>query len=286
MKNLILKITLFVVFTGITFFAVAQEGIISAEKQPVNGLTPDSGIVDKKPIPYPYLRDADIMWSKRTWRVIDMRQKMNQPFYYPIEPHNDWRSFMTIVMDAIKLDSITPYDITPTDEFNVPLNYREIVNRQVDTLKQTLTRPYPPYEEYDTVIYTEFDPSKVMRIRIKEDWFFDKQRSQMMCRIIGICPVMMKERDGEEFPEPLFWIYYPEARDVLAQAKVFNRQNNAEQRTYDEIFLKRMFSSFIYKESNVYDRRISEYASGLDALLESERIKNDLFQFEHDLWSF
>jgi len=286
MKNLVLKLALLGIFAGLTFSAIAQTGVIYEKEQPVNGLVPDSGIINKKPIPYPPLREADIMWSKRVWRVIDMRQKMNQPFYYPLEAHNDWKSFMTIIMDAIKLDSITAYDITPTDEYNVPLKYSEIINRQVDTLKQTLTRPYPPYDDYDTVIYTEFDPSKVMRIRIKEDWFFDKQRSQMMCRIIGICPVMMKERDGEEYPEPLFWIYYPEARPILAQALVFNRENNAEKRTYDEVFIKRMFTSFIYKESNVYDRRISQYASGLDALLESERIKNELYQYEHDLWSF
>ncbi len=133
---------------------------------------------------------------------------------------------------------------------------------------------------------TEFDPNKVTRVRIKEDWYFDKKRSQMLFRILGICPVMIKERNGEEYNEPLFWIYYPEARPVLAHAEVFNRFNDAARRTYDEIFMKRFFNSYIYKEVNVYDRRISEYAQGLDALLEAERIKNELLDFEQSLWQY
>lgn len=193
---------------------------------------------------------------------------------------------MQIIMDALKEGSITAYDISGTDEFLVPLTYQAVMTRQIDTLHKILNRPYPPYDEYDTVIYSEFDPSKVMRLRIKEDWYFDKQRSQLLVRILGICPVMMKEREGVEIPEPLFWIYFPEARPILAKAEMFNRFNSAERRTYDEIFWKRMFGSYVYKEQNVYDRRISQYATGMDALLEAERIKNELFEFEHDLWEF
>jgi gliding motility associated protien GldN len=238
-------------------------------------------------IPLPPVRKADEMWSKRIWREIDMRQKMNQPFYYPIEPHNNWRNFITIIMDALKEGSITAYDVSGgTDEFLVPLNYQEVISRQRDTNHVELTRPFPPYDKYDTVIYAEFDPSKVTRVRIKEDWYFDKKHSQMLFRILGICPVMIKERNGEEYSEPLFWIYYPEARPVLAHAEVFNRFNDAARRTYDEVFMKRFFNSYIYKEENVYDRRISEYAQGLDALLEAERIKNELLDFEQSLWQY
>ncbi|MCK9400383.1 MAG: gliding motility protein GldN [Bacteroidales bacterium] len=247
----------------------------------------DNDLEDVKPIPLPSVRKADIMWSKRIWREIDMRQKMNQPFYFPLEPHNNWRNFITVIMDALKEGSITAYDISgSTDEFLVPLNYQEIVTRQTDTFHRELTRPYPPYDQFDTVIYSEFDPNKVTRLRIKEDWYFDKKRSQMLVRILGICPVMIKERNDEEFNEPLFWIYYPEARPILAQAEVFNRFNDAARRSYDEIFMKRFFNSYIYKEQNVYDRRISEYAQGLDALLEAERIKLELLDFEQSLWEY
>jgi gliding motility associated protien GldN len=246
----------------------------------------DNDLKDVRPIPIPSVHQSDIMWSKRIWREIDMRQKMNQPFYYPLEPHNNWRNFITVIMDALKEGSITAYDISGTDELLVPLNYQEIIARQRDTIHRTLKRPYPPYEQYDTVIYSEFQPSMVTRIRVKEDWYFDKKRSQMLFRIQAICPVMIKERNGEEYAEPLFWIYYPESRPILAHAEVYNRFNDVARRSYDEIFLKRFFNSYIYKETNVYDRRISEYAQGLDALLEAERIKNELLDFEQSLWQY
>ena len=107
-----------------------------------------------------------------------------------------------------------------------------------------------------------------------------------MVRIIAVCPVMMVEKDGQEFTQPLFWVSYDQARKVFANADVFNRHNSAEKRTYDELFIKRMFDSYIYKEENVYDRRINQYATGIDALLEAERIKMDIFNFEHDLWKY
>jgi gliding motility associated protien GldN len=246
----------------------------------------DNDLEDITPIALPAVRKADIMWSKRIWREIDMRQKMNQPFYYPVIPHNNWRNFITVIMDALQEGSITAYDITSTDEFLVPLTYQEIISRQIDTTHRTLTRPFPPYDQYDTVIYSEFDPGQVTRLRLKEDWYFDKKRSQMLVRILGICPVIIKQREDQEYAEPLFWIYFPEARPVLAKAEVFNRFNDAARRSYDEVFMKRIFNSYVYKEENVYDRRISEYAQGLDALLEAERVKMELLNFEQGLWEY
>jgi len=281
MKNII---SLFVLGFLLTLGLQTNAQVIN--ETPVDGLFPDEGLIDVKPTPLPSIRMADVMWQKRIWRVIDFREKMNQPFYFPVEPHGNWRSFFQIVIDGLKEGEITAYDISATDEFLAPITYNEVVARQTSAVHTVLSRPYPPYDEYDTTIYTTFDPSKIMQLRVKEDWYFDKQRSQMMVRIIGLCPVMMEERDGKEIPQPLFWIYFPEARNILAKAQMYNRFNDAEKRTYDEIFWKRMFSSYIYKESNVFDRRISEYAEGIDALFESERIKNELFTFEHQLWEF
>ncbi|HSG68703.1 MAG TPA: gliding motility protein GldN, partial [Bacteroidales bacterium] len=274
MKKLLIILSVVAVLAGLSTLPARAQIL---DSPPVDGLFADgSGFINEKPIDYPPLRKADVMWQRRIWREIDFREKINHYFYYPLEPHNHWKSFMQIIMDGLKEGSITAYDISATDEFLVPLTYQEVVSRQVDTINQVLQRPYPPYEEYDTVIFTEFDPSKVKRIRVKEDWYFDKQRSQIMVRIIGVCPVMMKERDGEEVSEPLFWIYFPEARQLLSQQLIYNRFNDAMRMTFDDAFWKRMFNSYIYKESNVYDRRISEYATGLDALYEAERIKYKL----------
>ncbi|MBU2650361.1 MAG: gliding motility protein GldN [Bacteroidetes bacterium] len=284
MKRISIILILLFVLIGAQKPSTAQ---VYNNEPPVDGLFADGGgFTNTKPVAYPPLRKADVMWEKRIWRVIDMRQKINQPFYYPIEPHNHWRNLITVIMDALKEGTITAYDISTTDEFLVPLTYQEVINRQVDTMHKTFKRPYPPYDEFDSVIFTQFDPSKILRFRIKEDWYFDKQRSQLMVRIIGLCPVMMKEINGEEFPEPLFWVYFPEARPVFAKSLVYNRHNDAMRLSYDDVFWKRMFGSLIYKESNVYDRRISEYASGLEALYEAERVKNDLMRFEHELWEF
>jgi gliding motility associated protien GldN len=130
----------------------------------------------------------------------------------------------------------------------------------------------------------------VLEYLIKEDWFFDKQRSVMEVRILGICPVAYKENPatGQIEKEQLFWLWFPEARPLLANHEVFNRYNDAERRTFDEIFHKRMFTSYITKESNVYDRLVYDYKrySSMEQLLEAERIKEQIRNFEHDLWEY
>jgi gliding motility associated protien GldN len=132
--------------------------------------------------------------------------------------------------------------------------------------------------------------SDIKRWRIKEQWFFDKQRSVMDVRIIGLCPIA-DDRDENGVltgaPNMLCWFYFPEVRGVIRNAQAFNLvKNEAENKTFEDIFMKRMFSSTIIKEGNVYDRNINEYMIGLDALLAAEEIKTDIFNFEHDLWEY
>ncbi|MCB2219599.1 MAG: gliding motility protein GldN [Bacteroidetes bacterium] len=282
--------------TFLSFFVLAGLilGINSASfaqilDSPRDGVYDKIHIPDKKPIPYTPVREADVAWQKRIWRIMDLRQKINHPFYYPETPKKGWKNFMTVVMDAIREGSITAYDPSRDDQFLVPLTYQEIEKKftRIDTVP--IIDPNNPNRilRYE-VVKEDFNPTEVQRIKLKEEWFFDKQRSVMDVRILGICPVRnLYNEDGSFFGfEDMFWIYFPEARPVFAQAIVFNRHNSAETRTYDEIFWKRMFGSYVYKEENVYDREISDYASGMDALLEAERIKNELSEFEHELWEF
>jgi len=280
MKNIILSILAFMLL--LSFDSTAQ--II--DDAPMDGLFATEDLANKEPIPNPTIRRADVMWQKRIWREIDFRQKFNQKFYFPIDPQQNWKSFITIVLDGLKEGELTAYDISNTDELLVPLTYNEILARETFEDHRVMRRPYPPYEEFDTIIYTEFDETKVMRLRIKEDWYFDRQRSQMMVRIQALCPVMIKERNGEEITLPLFWISYHEARNLFANSLVFNDYNAAMRLSYDELFWKRLFDSYIYKEQNVYDRRISQYATGVDALLEAERIKVEMQRYEEDLWEY
>ncbi|MCX6290240.1 MAG: gliding motility protein GldN [Bacteroidetes bacterium] len=246
---------------------------------------------EREPLTYSYLREADVMWSKRIWRVIDLNEKMNLPLKYPIGKILDRKSLIDLMLDAIKEGSLTAYSTTD-DEFTLPVTMKEIAAKggaRSDTTK--MNRPDPPYEEYDTVIAKEFAPEKVIAYRLKEEWFFDKQRSVMDVRIIGIAPMIYDiDESGNLRPgnvkKPLFWVYYPEARKLFENSEVFNRENDGSRRSFDDIFQKRLFSSFIYKESNVYDRRIEDYRQGLSALLEAERIKNDITNFEHDMWEY
>ena len=262
------------------------------DSPPLDGAYQKIQVVNRKPIPYAPLREADVFWEKRIWRVIDLREKMNQPFYYPTSQINGRRSLMQILFDGIKEGTLTAYDPS-SDEFLVPETYDMIMKllNKKDSMQVEVADPNNPGQTIskDTVIAKPFDPAQVKQIRIKEDWFFDKQRSVMDVRILGICPIIeLFEADGvtSKGHQPLFWIYFPEARPIFAKAEVFNRFNDAERRTYDDIFFKRMFTSTIIKESNVYDRNIGEYSKGMDALLESERIKNQIFLIEHDLWEY
>jgi gliding motility associated protien GldN len=256
-------------------------------KQPLDGVYNKYNTPVREPIPYASIREADVMWSKRIWRVIDMRQKINLPFYYPTEEQKGRKSLMQILYSAINENTLSAYDGNE-DEFKTRLTPVELAKslNKSDTMR--LQRNYEPYEEYDTVISQPFNPSAVYLIRVKEDWFFDKQRSVMDVRIIGLCPIQEIVDENGEFKgmKPLFWVYYPECRKLFANSEVYNRWNDAERRTYEDVFFKRLFGSYIYKESNVYDRNIQQYAKGMDGLLEAERIKNDLFNIEHDLWEY
>ncbi len=286
MKNVLFNVLVFMLFgLGSSY---AQQQVFDAP--PRDGVYDKINVQNHKSVPYVDVREADVMWEKRIWRVIDLKEKINHPLYYPEKPHNNWRSLITILLDALKEGAITAYDapIGGTDEFLQPLTYQQIeqnLNRQ-DT--QQLTRTEPPYDTYDTVIAITFNPMDIKQFKLKEDWFIDKQRSVLDVRIVGLCPmVASKDEKGEDRGvKAICWFYFPELRNILAHQEVYNRYNDAARFSFDDLFWKRMFGSYVIKESNVYDRSINEYLLGMDALLEAEKIKDNIFKFEHDLWEY
>lgn len=242
----------------------------------------------RRVVPLSFLREADVMWSKKIWRIIDLKEKMNLPFGMPEEKINDRRSLNHILYDAVKNGELTAYK---DEEFMGPMTREEF--NQFGSRVDTTWAPDPenPDVLIPVVSTREFNANEIIQYRIKEEWFFDKQRSVMDVRIIGIAPLyMLKDESGAVRegvpPQPVFWIYYPEARNIFANQEVYMRGNDSDRRTWDDIFLKRMFASYIYKENNVFDRRIEDYVQGMDALLEAERIKMDITNLEHDLWEF
>lgn len=254
---------------------------------PLDGVYHKEHIIHRQPVPYEHLREADVMFTKRIWRVIDMRQKINLPLYYPLVRQAGRQSLMQVIYDGVKEGTLTAYG-AENDEFLTPISLTELMKQLDKERKVTLQRNEPPYDEYDSIIPEPFNVADVYMIRVKEDWFFDKQRSVMDVRIIGLCPIKEELDENGEFKgyNPLFWVYFPECRPLFARLDVFNRWNDAERRSFDDVFWKRMFGSYIYKESNVYDRRIQAYAKAMDGLLEAERIKDELFRVEHDLWEY
>lgn len=250
------------------------------QEKPVDDIVERRLTYEKRILPYDNVREADIFWEKRIWRVIDTREKMNLPFSYPERP------FFTILMDAAKSGEITVYS-TEDDKFSNPFTTEEV--KSIGASRDTIYVTDPEtYETTMQVVTNELNPEEIMRYRIKEVWFFDLETSTLQVRILGIAPMIDNKDDNGNFrfEQPLFWVYYPEARKVLAHERVFNFYNDASPMSWEDLFEMRFFSSYIWKESNVYNRRIQDYVSGVDILLESDRIKSEIFNFEHDLWSY
>jgi gliding motility associated protien GldN len=252
-------------------------------------------IPNKKPVPYPYMREADVMWAKIIWRVIDLREKMNMPLYYPVKPIDNRWNLITLLLYGIDNEGLTAYSSDdPLNEFKVPLT-KEAVDVQMGAKTDTIKVPDPNTGAIETkIIKKDRQVEEVKQILIKEKWFFDKQHSTMQVRILGICPIRLKPREDqagnptEEIERSkTFWIYFPEARSIMANHEIYNRNNDAQHISFDDFFFQRRFASFIFAETNVYNNRpIRDYASGIETLYESDRIKESLFNMEHDLWEY
>lgn len=231
---------------------------------------------------YEPIREADVFWWKNVWRVIDLREKLNLHFKWPKAP------FIQVLLDAIESGKVQVYS-GMDDDFTTPINPSEatsVAGGGVDSI--WITDPGTGLQTLQ-VITKEVNWNNVNKIRLKEVWYFNKQTSTMQVRIMGVCPLYdnYDPTTGEFRGEvPTFWVYFPSLRETLVNTVAFNPFPNGVRLNWDQVFAQRIFGSYIYKVDNVQDFRIKDYKSGIDVLYESEAQKQNLFNFEHDLWEY
>ena len=254
------------------------------DNPPTDGYAIKSDIQNRRVILYSNVRTGDVVFSKRIWREMDLTDSKNLVFASPKA------KLIDILMDAILAGELTAYDPTPTkedptgDSFLKRLTSDQALGRFVDSV---LVPQFDDegYEVASTMMAGEFNSDSVTRFRIKEDWFFDKQRSVFEARIVGIAPLMKINMGGVSLDEqPAFWIYFPEARHILVNKQVADPVNDALGVSFDDLFARRLFSSTIIKESNPQDLRIKDYMQGADESLEAERIEGKLGEYDQSIW--
>ena len=272
----------------LSFFSMkAQPGVFQPGDYR-DGIYDKENSINRRFIPYTHLREADVSWEKRVWRKLDMRERQNQQLYYPKEQVASRISLMQLVTKYVLSGQIIAFK---DEEFLEPLelsNIRAMLVLQEDSadVEEFLPNGEPVSVRKPGITDSTWIFENFTSLDLKEDWFFDKQKSVLEVRILsmGFNVLKPKKEDLGEFT--IFYTYFPACRPFFAKHEVYNWKNDAERRTFEDIFWKRQFSSRAIKETNVYDRSVENYSKGIDALLESDRIKNDIFRWEHDLWHF
>jgi gliding motility associated protien GldN len=251
-----------------------------------------SSLNARTPLPYEHLRADDALFAEKVWRELDLREKMNQVFRYEAESDNGSQIFVNMLLKAVNSGEVTAF---ADERFTTPMSISEIQQLTVgsaDTVPQV--DPNDPSKVLRYVVTrASFDPKTVVKLRIKEEWVFDREASRYFCRILGIAPLKSQFfPNGQERPgsTPMFWVYYPDIRPILTKYEVYNPKNMGNGRmTWEELFESRMFSSYITKSTldNPANRTIRTYIKDpILALLEGENIKEKIFNYEQDLWSY
>jgi len=264
----------------------------------INAYTPSTDVYksetiipEKKPVPYSYIREADVMWAKDVWRTIDLRHRMNMPLRYPLEgtmSDGERYSLFGLLMEGIKTEEVTPY------EWNAITGWKDPFAK-ISSIEEIYRRSGGDsiYDNDGNFERMGQGMTNILQFQIQETWFFDKQQSVMKVLITAMAPVYYTYYD--EFNQPLpsprpgvpFVVSFQQCRRLFATHSVYNPKNDAQAMSFDDLFTQRRFSSTIIAESNVFgNRMLQDYKLGQDVLLEANRIKDDLFVMEHDLWEY
>lgn len=252
----------------------------------------------QEPMPYPFLRESDVAWSTMLWKTIDLNELFNQFFYYPIEnpDRSGKKSLAYVLWDAV-VDGILP--IYEDDALTVPIDNELFVRQYTrpDTIQLEIGYDEDDNELYQTVIRPrEFDGAEILQFALREAWFIGKQDTRQDSRRLALAPLKQSYHKFANTEEeiylgllPIFWVpmQHPEVRRLLAQNTAYTDMNNlVGQPSWDYVFVYQRYNAYITKESNRYTRSISQYLTGEDALLESERIEDKVFDIENDMWEY
>ncbi len=280
----------------------AQANILNAKKPEEIGKKTQEQIAadNDEPLPYGYVDDRDILWSKTVWEVIDLDERVNFPLYYPLDTIDigaDRRSLYDVFLKNIKNGKLT--DVYVDSYFTEKRNFSDLeaTLKKVDTTDlgyEQINAGEELSPEY--INQRELTAADIEEYRIKGIWYFDKRQGELKYRLLGIAPVAPdvnfiddESMDPADAKVELFWVWYPSARQILHDAKVFNQRNSAQPISFDMLLNARRFNGVIYKEDNVHgDREIREYIAdnALFQLLEADRIKEAIRDREQDMWAY
>jgi gliding motility associated protien GldN len=290
---------LLLVFILQTNTVLAQSNLLNAKVPQEVGMQVAE---NQRPIEYGYIDDRDILWSKTIWEIIDLDERINFPYYYPTINNgllsDSRKSLFRILYDSIEDGSITEIYSSSYFNENEKLTFADLAeklqmrNLSAEGISKSNAGEQVTEDDYD--IYT-IQSDKVMQYLIKGTWYFNKRLGELKYRLLGIAPVAPDVSTLSQGPEamkdalvPLFWVWFPDARESLANSNVFNNRNSTQAITFDHMLNSRRFNSTIYKEENVYeDREVKDYIyeDALRQLLESEKIKSVIRDFEQDMWN-
>jgi gliding motility associated protien GldN len=267
--------------------------------EPVKSLRNDAIIErnlvkDRTPLAYEHIREDDAVYRQRVWEELDVHEKMNLPFVYKATEDNGNQRFINILLVAIKSGQVTAFE---DDRFSTPLTFQGIANNLV-AKPHTIQVPDAVNDPdgskglmRDTLIQEEFNPDDIERYQIKEEWVFDKESSRLHVRILGVAPEkVVRNADGSaRGVVPAFWVYYPDCRPLLAKYEAYNGKNFGARMSWEELFESRMFAGRVIKSTidNPSDLYIEGFIKdNILRLLEGDNIKEKIFNYEQDLWSY
>ncbi len=254
-------------------------------------------VKDRTPLAYEHIREDDAVYRQRVWREIDVHEKMNLPFVYKASEDNGNQRFISILLNLIKNGDVTAFDAVADDRFTTPMTFKQIAENMVGK-PHSISVPDLTNDPdgskglmRDTTIVEQFNPDMVERYLIKEEWVFDKESSRMHVRILGIAPekTILQPDGSVRATTPIFWVYYPDLRPMLAKYEAYNGKNYGARMSWEELFESRMFSSRIVKSTldNPADQYIEVYIKDpILRLLEGDNMKEKIFNYEQDLWSY